>query len=210
LQFFLARSLEKGVQGDRRFVWLCHPEGRRWGLTQALGLENLDLNNTIYLVEGIFDRFYLRNSIAYLGTGNLWRVLKYLEVKQIPPKQICLIPDNEPDRKYLRTLAKILLKREYRVYLWPRNMREMKDPNDMAQAGYSDAEIHYHIEKGLVHRSEVLAYLKAYLKTSIAHFIIGPKLKLRHYRQRALHYLEDPKDIVNFFGRLAARLTKKD
>lgn len=165
LEHIICRSLAPDTDGDRRFVWICHPQGRSFGETQVIGLESLDFEREIVLVEGVFDRFHVDNAIAFLGSANLWRLLAFFTRAGVAPSSIRIVLDNEPYRAYLRVLERHLLHAGYSVFFWPSRLKEHKDLQDLAEAGYSKPDIEEVLKAGFVEKTKSSPWFRALLKS---------------------------------------------
>lgn len=98
------------------------------------GLDRIDLNQTIYLVEGPIDSLFIPNCLACAGSdlaGSVERVRNYLP--QILDQQLVLIYDNEPRNKQIVYLMEKAVK-NFKVVIWDEFTQE-KDINDMILSG---------------------------------------------------------------------------
>jgi transcription elongation factor Elf1 len=92
------------------------------------GLNNLNLNEEVYVTEGPFDSTFVENSIALCGAdGNL---------KSLGIRDYVWIYDNEPRNiDIVRRIEKCINNGE-KVIIWPSTIKQ-KDINDMVISGHS-------------------------------------------------------------------------
>jgi len=94
------------------------------------GLDSIDTNKKIYVVEGPIDSMFIPNSAATAG-GDLVSA-----ISSLPKENVVVVYDNEPrSRETVRKLDKAIMK-GYSVCIWPENL-DHKDVNDMILAGLS-------------------------------------------------------------------------
>ena len=100
------------------------------------GLNRVDKNKHIFVVEGPIDSLFLDNCIAVAGA----------DFMKLPKENTTVIFDNE--RRNLEVLKQIekTIYEGYEVVLWPDDMKE-KDINDMILAGKTKEDIQTIIEK---------------------------------------------------------------
>ena len=100
------------------------------------GLNRVDKNKHIFVVEGPIDSLFLDNCIAVAGA----------DFMKLPKENTTVIFDNE--RRNLEVLKQIekTIYEGYEVVLWPDDIEE-KDINDMILAGRTKEEIQTIIEK---------------------------------------------------------------
>ena len=89
------------------------------------GLETIDRELPIYVVEGPFDSTFISNSVALCGSDG---DLGYLE-----GSDTILVYDNEPRNREIVKRIERCIERNQRVVIWPSNILE-KDINDMVLA----------------------------------------------------------------------------
>lgn len=100
------------------------------------GIERIDFEKPIYVVEGALDSLFLNNAIAVSNSC--------LIVKDIPKEKLILVPDNSPRSKEICKLMNGYIFNNYKLCIWDRSIKE-KDINEMVLAGYNDIE--YYINK---------------------------------------------------------------
>jgi DNA primase len=98
------------------------------------GMDRIDLNETVKLVEGPIDSLFLINCLAS-GDANL-----ALTAKNISAKKIILVFDNEPRNKEICKMMQDAIKLGHDVVIWPDSMQG-KDINEMIMNGISAGEI---------------------------------------------------------------------
>ena len=109
-------------------------------IPKVYGLDRVNFNNTVHVVEGPIDSMFLSNSIATAG-GDL-----VSSVSSFPKDNLVIVYDNEPrSRETIKKLDKAIMN-GYNVCIWPDNM-EHKDINDMILAGLSSEFIEYIIRQ---------------------------------------------------------------
>jgi hypothetical protein len=98
------------------------------------GLERVNKQEKVLLVEGPLDSLFLNNCLAS-GDANL-----ALTARDIPIEGITLIFDNEPRNKEIVKMMQNAIKLEHNVVIWPNGI-EGKDINEMILGGISPDEI---------------------------------------------------------------------
>jgi len=113
---------------------------------KVYGLDTVNFDKTVYVVEGPIDSMFIDNSIATAG-GDLVSALSSLQSSK---SSMVIVYDNEPRSKdTIRKLDKAIMQ-GYNVVIWPENL-EHKDINDMILAGMS-SEFITHIMKTNTYR----------------------------------------------------------
>ena len=113
---------------------------------KVYGLDTVNFNQTVCVMEGPIDSMFVPNSIATAG-GDLVSALGTLCASK---SSMVIVYDNEPRaRDTIRKLDKAIMQ-GYNVCIWPENM-EHKDINDMVMAGMS-SEFIQHIIKTNTYR----------------------------------------------------------
>jgi transcription elongation factor Elf1 len=107
---------------------------------KVYGLDTVDFNKTVYVMEGPIDSMFIPNSIATAG-GDLASA-----IHSFPKQGMVVVYDNEPrSKETIKKLDKAILN-GYNVCIWPDNL-EHKDVNDMVLAGLSSEFIKHIIDK---------------------------------------------------------------
>ena len=105
------------------------------------GLDRINKEETIYVVEGPIDSMFLENAIA-TADANLMAASKLFD-----KTKIVLVYDNEPRNKELHKQMEKAIDEHYAVVIWPELIVE-KDVNEMVlNGGFSPDEIQDFISK---------------------------------------------------------------
>ena len=94
---------------------------------KVYGMDRIDTEKSVYVVEGPFDSTFVENSIALCGSDG---DLEYLE-----EGNYVYAYDNEPRNKEIVNRIERCIRDNKRVVIWPRSV-EQKDINDMVLAGH--------------------------------------------------------------------------
>ena len=94
---------------------------------KVYGMDRIDTEKSVYVVEGPFDSTFVNNSIALCGSDG---DLEYLKTYDL-----IYAYDNEPRNKEIVGRIERCIRDNKRVVIWPRSIIE-KDINDMALAGH--------------------------------------------------------------------------
>ena len=101
----------------------------------AFGLDKLDKDKTIFVVEGPIDSLFLPNCIAVAGTA-----FTKLDTLNLPKDKVVAILDNQPRNKDVCKILNKMIDSQYKVVIWPQSL-EQKDINEMVLAGKNPADI---------------------------------------------------------------------
>tara|TARA_B110000902_G_scaffold244437_1_gene297633 strand:+ start:541 stop:1371 length:831 start_codon:yes stop_codon:yes gene_type:complete len=96
---------------------------------KIFGLDKVDKNKKIYVVEGPIDSLFLDNCIAVAGAD-------FNNVQG----DVTVIYDNEPRNKEIVKQIEKTINQGRSIVLWPDSMKE-KDINDMILSGYTKSQI---------------------------------------------------------------------
>ena len=108
---------------------------------KVFGLDRIDKEKTIYVMEGPIDSMFLENAIA-TADSNLMAASKLFD-----KSQIVLVYDNEPRNKELHKQMEKAIEEHYNIVIWPELITE-KDVNEMVlNGGFSPDEIQDFISK---------------------------------------------------------------
>jgi transcription elongation factor Elf1 len=108
---------------------------------KVYGLDTVNFDKTVYVMEGPIDSMFINNSIATAG-GDLVSALGPLQSSKA---SMVIVYDNEPRSKdTIKKLDKAIFQ-GYNVCIWPDNL-EHKDINDMVLAGLSSDFIKHIID----------------------------------------------------------------
>jgi len=108
--------------------------------TKAFGLDKVDEDQMIYVVEGPIDSMFLKNGIA-VANSNLQSVVDLFD-----RSKVTLVFDNEPRNKDIVKLIENAIDEHFNVVIWPEMIQE-KDINDMVLSGFDIEELLDIIEK---------------------------------------------------------------
>ena len=91
------------------------------------GLETINPDKTVYVVEGPFDSTFVENSIALCGSDG--------DMAHLKGSDIVFVYDNEPRNKEILQRIERCIDRGERVIIWPTIITD-KDINDMILSGH--------------------------------------------------------------------------
>ena len=104
------------------------------------GLDNINEEETIYVVEGPIDSLFLNNAIA-TADSNLTSATDAFD-----KTQIVLVFDNEPRNKEIVKLMEKAIDNHFSIVIWP-EMITCKDINEMVQDGLEPEDVQDIIER---------------------------------------------------------------
>lgn len=107
---------------------------------KVYGMDRIDKEKMITVVEGPIDSMFLENSVA-TADSNLPAASRLFE-----KSNIVLVYDNEPRNKDIVRQMEKSIEEHYNVVIWP-EMLDEKDINDMILSGFSPDEIQDIIDK---------------------------------------------------------------
>jgi len=96
------------------------------------GLETIDKELPVYVVEGPFDSTFVSNSVALCGSDG--------DLGYLKGSSVIFVYDNEPRNREIVTRIGKCIERGERVVIWPSHILE-KDINDMVLAGHSVMDV---------------------------------------------------------------------
>jgi len=121
----------RGIRGEKlRYINLKIKEND----LSVYGMDVVDTDKEVLVVEGPIDSLFLDNSIACVGTS-------FGKVDKIGLTYFTMVFDNQPRNKELCSLIHKQIKAGNKVCLWPREFD--KDINDMVLAGLTKEEIQH-------------------------------------------------------------------
>jgi hypothetical protein len=126
------------------------------------GLERMNKNKVVYIVEGQFDSFFLENCIASCNS-DLQGASEKIE-KEYGSKTV-LIYDNEPRNKEVVRAMQKSIKAGKSIVIWP-DVVDGKDINEMIINGMPISEIREIIDKNTVSGLEAQTKFTFWKKTS--------------------------------------------
>ena len=91
------------------------------------GLDEINKDLPVYVVEGPFDSTFVNNSVALCGSDG--------DVSCLEGSDLIFVYDNEPRNREIVGRIEKCIERGERVIIWPSNIKE-KDINDMVLAGH--------------------------------------------------------------------------
>ena len=91
------------------------------------GLDTIDTEKPIYIVEGPFDSTFVENAVAMCGSD--------VDIRSFGWSDYIWVLDNEPRNREIVNRVSKLIDRGDKVVIWPSNIVE-KDINDMVLAGH--------------------------------------------------------------------------
>ena len=116
------------------------------------GLERVNLQNRLYIVEGPIDSLFIDNCLAAAGADLQLPVEK---------KDVVFIFDNEPRNKEIIDRMYRAIEQDYELVIWPEGQKE-KDINDMIMQGKSKSEIQNIITQNTYSGLSALTQLNSY------------------------------------------------
>jgi len=109
------------------------------------GLDRINRNDTVYVVEGPLDSLFIPNTVAVSGAG--------MDSKTFMELDSVIVMDNEPRSKEICNYIEKYIEQGYKVCLWPDTVKE-KDINDMILNGKQSTDIINFINKNTYHGME--------------------------------------------------------
>ena len=91
------------------------------------GLDEVDTEKPIYILEGPFDSTFVENSVAMCGSD--------LDIGSFGWSDYIWVFDNEPRNREINSRISKVIDRGDKVVIWPQNIEE-KDINDMVLGGH--------------------------------------------------------------------------
>lgn len=101
---------------------------------KLFGLDRIDEEQTIYVVEGPIDSMFLENAVA-TADSHLEAITEVFD-----RSKVVLVFDNEPRNKEICKQIDKAIGNHYNVVIWPEFIKE-KDINDMILSGFEEEEI---------------------------------------------------------------------
>ena len=96
------------------------------------GLDRINKNKSVYIVEGPFDSLFLENSVAMAGSD--------LDCRTFGWSDYIWVYDNEPRNRQITDKLSQSIDRGEQVVVWPKGIRN-KDLNDMVNAGVNVKDV---------------------------------------------------------------------
>jgi hypothetical protein len=130
---FQGRSLSP--DSKTRYISIVNDEST----PKVWGLDTVDFNKKVYVLEGPLDAMFLPNSLATAG-GDLVST-----IKDLPKQNLVIVYDNEKRSKEMRNKLDKCIINGYSTVIWPANL-EHKDVNEMVLNGMSADFVRYIID----------------------------------------------------------------
>ena len=121
---------------------------------KVFGLDKINLQEHIYIVEGPIDSMFINNCLAAGGAD-----LKL----NVPPENVTYIFDNEPRNKEIIKRMYKVVEENYNVVIWPNDL-QLKDVNDMIISGLTKSEVDDIISTNTYSKLSALTQLNNYKK----------------------------------------------
>ena len=121
---------------------------------KVYGLDTVNLQDQIFIVEGPIDSMFIDNCLA-AGGADL--------TLQTPVDQVTYIFDNEPRNKEIVNRMYDVIDKGYNVVVWPEDL-QLKDVNDLIISGMTKIEVKNLISKHTYSRLEALTKMTNYRK----------------------------------------------
>ena len=106
------------------------------------GLDHINKNETIYIVEGPLDSFFLENAVAMCGSD--------VDIRSFGWSDYIWVYDNEPRSRQITDKISKSIDRGDKIVIWPSSVKE-KDLNDMHNSGINVKSV---IESNVYHGLE--------------------------------------------------------
>lgn len=119
------------------------------------GLDNIDWNKKVYIVEGPFDSMFLNNSIAMVG-ADMDRVF----VNSNSKTDFIVVYDNEKRNKQIVDRMQKSIDMSFPIVIWPDTI-DQKDINDMVLSGLNvQSVIESNVYSGLQAKTKLTSWKK--------------------------------------------------
>lgn len=115
-------------------------------MPKLFGLDKVDPNRRMYVLEGPLDSLFLPNAIAMAGAGCSSE--KIMECSGSSKERLVYVFDNEPRGINIHKQMSQLMDNGFNVCIWPSHIKE-KDINAMVLAGREIADIQQIIDENL-------------------------------------------------------------
>jgi len=120
---FQGRSLSK--KPKVKYITIILDENQ----PKIYGLDRIDWNKTVYIVEGPFDSMFIENSIAMVGAD----IDKMFFISNFETNFV-MVYDNEKRNKEMVARLEKSIEMKFPVVIWPKDLKE-KDINDIVLSG---------------------------------------------------------------------------
>jgi hypothetical protein len=112
---------------------------------KIFGIDRVDFNKPITIVEGPIDSLFLNNCLASVNASLVATANKLSSV--VKKENMTLVFDNEPRNVVILKMYSAALADGYKVCIWPKECQNKKDINQMVLEGISPLKISEIIEK---------------------------------------------------------------
>jgi len=120
---------------DMRYITIKIDEEK----PKIFGIERIDKDETIYVVEGPIDSLFIDNCVAMMGSDIDISLFDEYE-------NVVFVMDNEPRNKQIVDRMQHIIDSKYHCVIWPEKIKE-KDINDIILSGISSVELKQIISK---------------------------------------------------------------
>jgi transcription elongation factor Elf1 len=100
---------------------------------KIFGMNNLDVNKKVYVMEGPIDSLFITNAIATADSD-------LIRCEKLNLNDVTLVFDNEPRNKEIVKQIEKAIKKNFKICLFPDHIQQ-KDINDMILSGYTEDQI---------------------------------------------------------------------
>jgi DNA primase len=121
---------------------------------KVYGLDTVNLQDQIFIVEGPIDSMFIDNCLA-AGGADL--------TLQTPAEQVTYIFDNEPRNKEIVNRMYDVIDKGYNVVVWPEDL-QLKDVNDLIISGMTKIQVKNLISKHTYSGLQALTNMTNYRK----------------------------------------------
>lgn len=103
---------------------------------KIFGIEKIDWNKTVYVLEGPLDSLFIENSVAFAGSlASIDSLLKYTN-----KENIIIIPDNDKRNFQTEDIITNIIVSGYKVVIWQNHIK-FKDINEAIENGFTMNDI---------------------------------------------------------------------
>ena len=146
---FQGRSLGKEIP---KYLTIKLNENKQ----KVFGLDRVNFQESLYIVEGPIDSMFIGNCIAAAGAD--------LQLKnKMSSDEITYIFDNEPRNKEIINRMYKVIENDYNIVIWPEDIH-YKDINDMIMGGLTKEKIHNIIKDNTYSKLSALTKLNHWKK----------------------------------------------
>ncbi|MEX0598443.1 MAG: DNA primase [Candidatus Paceibacterota bacterium] len=139
IPFYSENNILEGFQGrailknnNTKYITILLNENSK----KIFGLERLNFQKKIYVVEGPFDSLFLDNAVAAMESSLITVVEKLGQ-----EKDYIFVYDNEKRNAAICSQMKKTIDRNFSIFIWPKQLRKYKDINDAILGGYTSSEL---------------------------------------------------------------------